>query len=118
MQMALGKENVFSELPHHLGPEDQWVLEGRAAMAKRCGAVVVATNEVHYHVPGRRRLHDVLVAIRHRATLESARDHLFPTSQHHLKGGPDIRPLFKLHAQPLAPPSPLALARHLAVTFP
>src|SRR5258708_6310743 len=91
MQMALGKENVFSELHHHLGPEDQWVLEGRAAMAKRCGAVVVATNEVHYHVPGRRRLHDVLVAIRHRATLESAREHLFPNSEHHLKGGADMR---------------------------
>src|SRR6266850_4251151 len=30
MQEALGSENVFSELHHHLGPEDSWVLEGRA----------------------------------------------------------------------------------------
>ena len=32
LQEALGKENVFSELHHHLCPEDQWVLEGRAAI--------------------------------------------------------------------------------------
>jgi error-prone DNA polymerase len=108
MQEALGKENVFSELHHHLSPEDQWVLEGRAAMAKRCGAAVVATNEVHYHVPERRRLHDVLVAIRHRATLELARPHLFPNSEHHLKGGADMRPLFKGHAEALATPWEIA----------
>jgi error-prone DNA polymerase len=108
MQEALGKENVFSELHHHLCPEDQWVLEGRAALAKRCGAGIVATNEVHYHVPERRRLHDVLVAIRHRATLESARPYLFPNSEHHLKGGADMRPLFRGHAEALATPWDIA----------
>jgi error-prone DNA polymerase len=108
LQEALGRENVFSELHHHLGPADQWVLEGRAEMARRCGASVVATNEVHYHVPERRRLHDVLVAIRHRATLESARPHLFPNSEHHLKGGAAMRPLFKGHAEALATPWDIA----------
>ena len=108
LQEALGKENVFSELHHHLCPEDQWVLEGRAAMARRCDAAVVATNEVHYHVPERRRLHDVLVAIRHRATLESAREHLFSNSEHHLKGGADMRPLFKGYAEALATPWDIA----------
>ena len=108
LQEALGKENVFSELHHHLCPEDEWVLEGRATMAKRCGAVVVATNEVHYHVPERRQLHDVLVAIRHHATLETARPHLFPNSEHHLKGGAQMRPLFKGHAEALATPWDIA----------
>src|SRR5437667_12564535 len=108
LQEALGKQNVFSELHHHLQPEDPWVLEGRAAMAKRCGARLVATNQVHYHLPGRRRLHDVLVAIRHRATLEEARPHLFPNSEHHLKGGAEMRPLFKEFAEALATPWEIA----------
>jgi error-prone DNA polymerase len=108
LQEALGKENVFSELHHHLRPEDQWMLEGRVAMAKRCGAAIVATNEVHYHVPERRRLHDVLVAIRHRATLEAARQHLFPNSEHYLKGGEAMRPLFKGHTEALATPWDIA----------
>ncbi|GAC1474203.1 MAG: error-prone DNA polymerase [Candidatus Dormibacteraceae bacterium] len=108
LQEALGRENVFSELHHHLCPEDQWVLEGRAAMARRCGAMVVATNKVHYHVAERRRLHDVLVAIRYRATLETARPHLFPNSENRLKGGAEMRPLFKGHAEALATPWEIA----------
>src|SRR5207245_2347400 len=94
LQEALGKENVFSELHHHLRPEDSWVLEGRAAMAHRCGAPVVATNMAHYHARERRPLHDVLVAIRHRTTLDEARSFLFPNSEHCLKSGDEMRPLF------------------------
>src|SRR5437588_1933747 len=108
LQEALGKENVFSELHHHLRPEDQWVLEGRAAMARQCGARCVATNQVHYHDRERRRLHDVLVAIRHRATLDEARPHLFPNSEHHLKSGAEMRSLFKEHAEALATPWDIA----------
>ena len=108
LQEALGKDCVFSELHHHLQPEDAWVLEGRAAMARRCGAPLVATNQVHYHVPERRRLHDVLVAIRHRATLEEARPHLFPNAEHHLKGGDEMRPLFKGYTEALATPWDIA----------
>src|SRR5215471_15452248 len=105
---ALGKDDVFSELHHHLRPESEWVLEGRAEMARRCRARVVATNQVHYHLAERRRLHDVLVAIRHRATLDEAKEHLFPNSEHHLKGGADVRPLFSGHAEALTSPWEIA----------
>jgi len=108
LQEALGKESVFSELHHHMRPEDGWMLEGRAAMARRCNALTVATNQVHYHLSERRRLHDVLVAIRHRATLDEARPHLFPNSEHHLKGGEQMKPLFKGHAEALATPWEIA----------
>jgi error-prone DNA polymerase len=108
LQEALGRESVFSELHHHMRPEDPWVLEGRAALARRCGSGIVATNQVHYHVPDRRRLHDVLVAIRHRATLEEARPHLFSNSEHHLKSGAEMRPLFEGHAEALATPWDIA----------
>src|SRR6266704_1281178 len=33
-QEALGRDVVFSELHHHMSPEDAWILEGRAAMAR------------------------------------------------------------------------------------
>ncbi len=108
LQDALGKESIFSELHHHMRPEDSWVLEGRVAIAKRCGSQVVATNQVHYHAPARRRLHDVLVAIRHRATLDEAREHLFPNSEHHLKGGEEMRPLFKGYAEAVGTPWEIA----------
>jgi error-prone DNA polymerase len=114
---ALGQENVFSELHHHLRPEDQWILEGRAAMARRCGVRVVATNQVHYHVRERRQLHDVLVAIRHRATLDEAREHLFLNSEHHLKSGAELRPLFSGHAEAMATPWEIAQQCDLELDF-
>ena len=117
LQEALGKENVFSELHHHLRPEDSWVLEGRAAMARRCGAPVVATNVVHYHLRERRPLHDVLVAIRHRATLDEARSFLFSNSEHCLKGGDEMRSLFKGHASALATPWEIASECDLDLDF-
>src|SRR5579859_4883360 len=116
-QAALGKEHVFSELHHHMSPEDSWVLEGRVAMARRCGAPVVATNEVHYHVRERRQLHDVLVAIRHRATLDTARPHLFPNAEHGLKGGDEMRPLFKGCAEALTTPWEIAQECDLDLNF-
>jgi error-prone DNA polymerase len=117
LQEALGRENVFSVLHHHLRPEDPWVLEGRAAMTGRCGSGIVATNQVHYHSPARRRLHDVLVAIRHRATLEEARPHLFPNAEHHLKGGAELHPLFRNHAEALATPWDIARECDLSLDF-
>jgi error-prone DNA polymerase len=117
LQEALGKDNVFSELHHHLRSEDPWILEGRAAMAKRCGAPLVATNQVHYHVPERRRLHDVMVAIRHRATLDEARPHLFPNAEHCLKSGEEMRPLFKGHVEALAAPWDIAQQCDLELDF-
>jgi len=117
LQEALGRDGVFSELHHHLRSEDPWVLEGRAAMARRCAAPVVATNQVHYHVPERRRLHDVMVAIRHRATLDEARPHLFPNAEHGLKGGAEMRTLFKGHEEALATPWDIAQQCDLELDF-
>jgi error-prone DNA polymerase len=117
LQEALGTDNVFSELHHHLRPEDSWVLEGRAAMAKRCGARLVATNIVHYHDRERRPLHDVLVAIRHRATLDEARPYLFPNSEHCLKGGDEMRALFDGYSEALATPWEIARACELDLDF-
>jgi DNA-directed DNA polymerase III PolC len=114
---ALGKDSVFSELHNHLRSEDPWVLEGRAAMAMRCGAQAVATNQVHYHVRERRRIHDVMVAIRHRATLDEARPHLFPNAEHYLKSGEEIGQLFKGHAQALATPWEIAEQCDLELDF-
>ena len=116
-QEALGKDSVFSELHNHLRSEDAWVLEGRAAMAKRCGAPLVATNQVHYHVPERRRLHDVMVAIRHRATLDEARPHLFPNAEHCLKSDEEMRPLFKSYPEALATPWDIAQRCDLELDF-
>ncbi|MDQ6771538.1 MAG: DNA polymerase III subunit alpha, partial [Candidatus Dormibacteraeota bacterium] len=87
---------------------DTWLLEGQSDLARRCGVLTVATNDVRYHDRARRPLHDVLTAIHHRATLEEMRGRLPPNSEHGLKSGAELRPLFQGHEAALARTAELA----------
>jgi error-prone DNA polymerase len=62
--------------------------------AARCGAPVVAANEVLYHVPARRDLQDVMTCIRHGVTLATAGRLLRPNDGHALLSPFEMRRLF------------------------
>jgi error-prone DNA polymerase len=102
LQEALGREQVLVELHDHLRPRDRWTLEGRIRMARRCRAGYLATNDVRFHHRGRRPLHDVLTAIRHRATLADVRHLLSPNAERTLKGAEEMGRLFADHPEALA----------------
>jgi error-prone DNA polymerase len=71
-----GAGSVYVELQHHLVRGDTRRLARLAALAARVRLPTVVTGNVHYHRPERHRLQDVLVAIRHRGTLDTtAREH-------------------------------------------
>jgi DNA polymerase III alpha subunit len=78
------------ELSHHLEPDDDWLVAQLAALAARAGLPTVVTNEVHYADPGSHRLQDVLVCIRHGATLDEARELLLPNAEYRLKSGAEL----------------------------
>ncbi|HEX2766366.1 MAG TPA: PHP domain-containing protein [Candidatus Limnocylindria bacterium] len=78
------------ELGHHLGPDDDWLVAELATLATDAGLPTVVTNEVHYADPDGHRLQDVLVCIRHGATLEEARELLLPNAEHRLKTGAEL----------------------------
>jgi error-prone DNA polymerase len=65
-----GSANVFVELEQRLVWEDVRRNRRLAELAQKLGMGAVATNNVHYHLPERRRLQDALVAIRHNQSLE------------------------------------------------
>ncbi|HUH16860.1 MAG TPA: PHP domain-containing protein, partial [Methylomirabilota bacterium] len=81
------------ELSHHLGPDDDWLIFELAALADETGLPTVVTNEVHYADPDGHRLQDVLVCIRHGATLEQARELLLPNAEYRLKAGAELAAL-------------------------
>ena len=72
------------ELSHHLEPDDDWLVAQLAELAHAAGLPSVVTNEVHYAEPGGHRLQDVLVCIRHGATLDQARELLLPNAEFRL----------------------------------
>jgi error-prone DNA polymerase len=78
------------ELSHHLQPDDDWLIAELAEIAAATGLPTVVTNEVHYADPEGHRLQDVLVCIRHGATLEEARELLLPNADYRLKTGTEL----------------------------
>jgi DNA polymerase III alpha subunit len=78
------------ELSHHLQQDDDWLVAELAELAVRAGLPTVVTNEVHYADPEGHRLQDVLVCIRHGATLEEVRELLLPNAEYRLKAGAEL----------------------------
>ena len=70
-----------------------------AKLARSIGVPLVATNDVHYHVPERRRLQDVLTCIRRGCTVEQAGVDLFANAERHIKGPAEMARLFAGYPQ-------------------
>lgn len=69
-------------------------IEQLAGLARASGLKLLATNDVHYHLPGRRSLQDVMTAIRHKTTIEEAGHLLHPNAERHLKSPAEMQALF------------------------
>src|SRR5262249_22896456 len=78
----------------HRGPLDRSRLHGLIRLGASAGIPVVAANDVHYHAPRRRPLHDVLTAVRHGCTVADLGDRRFPNGERHLKSPEEMRDLF------------------------
>ncbi|MEO6044500.1 MAG: error-prone DNA polymerase [Tepidiformaceae bacterium] len=84
---VFGAERFYIELQHHDVYGDTHLVASLTELAERTGLEVVATNNAHYHVRSRHRLNDVLVAVRHRLTLDSSHCERRPNSEFFLKRG-------------------------------
>ncbi|TBR30896.1 MAG: error-prone DNA polymerase, partial [Reyranella sp.] len=66
------------------------------------GVKFVATNDVHYHVPERRALQDVVTAIRLGCTVEELGFRRFASAERHLKEPAEMGRLFRRHPHAIA----------------
>jgi DNA polymerase III alpha subunit len=78
------------ELSHHLEPDDDWLVAQLAELAETAGLPTVVTNQVHYATASGHRLQDVLVCIRHGATLDEAHELLLPNGEYRLKSADEL----------------------------
>jgi error-prone DNA polymerase len=67
------------------GPDDEAELDRLLGLARRARVKPVATNDVYYHAPERRTLHDVLTAIRFGVPVARLGAQRFPNGERHLK---------------------------------
>ncbi|MBA3867681.1 MAG: error-prone DNA polymerase [Anaerolineae bacterium] len=96
-----GKDHFWFELQHHLHPKDNQLVADLVDLAGQIGIGVVATNNVHYAVRDRHKLHDVLRCIHYKTTLDEATQ-LNSNSEYYLKAGEDLAPLFRAYPHALS----------------
>ncbi|MES2566856.1 MAG: error-prone DNA polymerase [Bacteroidota bacterium] len=65
-----------------------------AELAKLYNLPLVAMNDVHYHVPERRELQDVLTCIREKCTITNAGFKLYQNAERYLKTAEEMKRLF------------------------
>ncbi len=119
-----GPDSFFIELQNNLVHGDVRRNRALADLAEHLGLGVVATGSVHYHVRERHRLQDVLVAIKHRTTLDASHQLRRENSEYHLKSPAEMAGLFRDYPEAVANTSRIAercafdLTRDLNYSFP
>ncbi|MCF6098232.1 error-prone DNA polymerase [Mesorhizobium muleiense] len=96
-----GKTLRLAVSPDYHG-NDRYRVEQAAAMAEASGIPLMATNDVLYHTSERRRLQDVLTAIRLNVPVAEAGLELAANAERHLKPPMEMARLFRRHPQALA----------------
>ena len=84
---AFGRDNVYVEIWDHGDPLDSVRNDALVRLADRVRVEVVATNNVHYATPGRRRLATALAAVRARSSLADLDGWLPAGAGAHLRSG-------------------------------
>ncbi len=95
-------ERAYFAAAVHLGPNDDATLDRLAALAREAQLPLVASNQVHYHDPARRRLHEVLTAVRHHTTVAELGALRFPNGERHLKSPARMAELFARYPEAIA----------------
>lgn len=122
---VFGPERFFVELQRNHVRGDRALTGALKDLADCVQLGVVATGNVHYHARQRHRLHDVLVAIRHRTTLDGSHNMRHANNEFFLRPPQGVEELFRDCPDAVANTAALAercrafdLTRDLGYSFP
>ena len=87
-------ERAWLAVELHRGAGDRAHLARCLELAAHCNLPATAAGAVHMHRRNRRRLQDLLTAIRHGCTLDTAGKRLFPNGERHLRALPTLARLY------------------------
>jgi error-prone DNA polymerase len=99
---------------YHRGDEPRR-LGHLAELGERCGAPLVAINDVFYHAPERRPLLDVLTCIREKCTIAAAGLRLSVNAERHLKSPAEMARLFAAFPDAIARTLVIAQCCHFSL---
>lgn len=88
------KRNAFLAAAHRYRGDDRARLDALNELGRAARTPIVATNDVLYHAPERRRLQDVISCIREKCTIDEAGVRLEMNAERHLKPADEMARLF------------------------
>ena len=91
---AFGKQNVFVELQKHFVKGDIKRNGKLIELSDKFNLLAVATNNVHYHLPERRKIQDVLISVKNNLSLANTHLQRKPNSHYYLKSADEMNDLF------------------------
>jgi len=91
---AFGPDLYMAASRRYLGDDSKYLYR-LAQLSAQWQIPLVATNDVHYHEPGRRQLQDILTCIREKTTIYTAGYLLHPNAERFLKPAEEMLRLFR-----------------------
>ncbi len=79
-----------------------------AELSRQLGPAMIATNDVYYHVPGRRELQDLVTCIREKCTIYNAGYRLGLNAERYLKSAGEMERLFQAYPEAISRTEALA----------
>jgi error-prone DNA polymerase len=93
---------LYLPVSRHFQQSDGPRVETAVDASRRLEIPLVATNDIHYHRPGRRKLQDVMTAIREGCSIPKAGFKIFQNTERHLKSAQEMAEIFKDMPEALA----------------
>lgn len=93
--------NLYIAASRRYQGDDSKYLFRLAQLSEQLQIPLVATNDVHYHEPGRRQLQDILTCIREKCTIYTAGYILHPNAERFLKTNDEMLRLFRQYPDAL-----------------
>ena len=103
------KGRVYLAASYRFHGDDAKRLHRLASLAEAARVPLLATNDVLYHDPARRRLQDVLTCIRETCTIDEAGFRLNRNAERHIKSASEMARLFADYPQAIANTAELAI---------
>ena len=105
--------NALLEL--HLGSDDVATLQQSIQRCRDLQLPLAASNDVHYHEPGRHALQQLLTAVRCRTAVSELGHELFPNGERFLKSGRQILNVLRGHTELLEQSIQIASRCHFSL---
>jgi error-prone DNA polymerase len=108
-RQTLGKKLYLASSRSYLGDDTKRMFR-LSQLAKRLDIPLAATNDVHYHDPGRRELQDILTCVREKCTIHTAGFLLHQNAERHLKPISEMKRLFRQYPEAIRNTQEISMA--------